>query len=332
MAPIQLSSGDLIADRRAAYARMLAGSGDPAAAADLQVQALELAPSWAAGWHELGNYREAAGDLEGAAEAWRKVLSLEPVDLFGAGLKLALTGQATVPEAPPSEYVAQLFNDYSDRFDTALVETLGYRVPEVLCDMIARAAGAEARFARAIDLGCGTGLFGARIRAATSWLEGYDLSEGMLSKAEAKGLYDRLGRADIRYGLPDGEATHADLVAAADVFAYLGDLDPVFSLCARLVGEHGLLAFSLEAGPDGCDWRLRASLRYCHDEAYVRRLLEVNGFEILEVRREPIRKDGEEAVIGLLVLARRTGADAPAEMTPAFPASLDDETGEPAVN
>lgn len=305
MAPTQLSSGDLIADRRAGYARMLAESGDAAAAADLQAQALELAPSWAAGWHELGCYREAAGDFEGAAEAWRKVLALDTVDVFGAGLKLALIGRSSLPDAPPSEYVAQLFDDYSDRFDTALVENLGYRVPELLAGMIAMAAGAEARFARTVDLGCGTGLFGARIRQATSWLEGYDLSEGMLAKAEAKGLYDRLDRADIRFGLPDAGAQSADLVAAADVFAYFGDLEPVIGLCGRLVAAHGLLAFSLEAGEDGVAWRLQPSLRYCHGEAYVRTLLEAHDFDVVAVTREPIRNDGADVITGLLVVARR---------------------------
>ena len=311
MAPTQLSSGDLIADRRAGYARMLAESGDAAAAADLQAQALELAPSWAAGWHELGCYREAAGDLEGAAEAWRTVLALDAVDVFGAGMKLALIGRSSLPDAPPSEYVAQLFDDYSDRFDTALVENLGYRVPELLSGMIAAVAGPEARFARTVDLGCGTGLFGARIRQSTSWLEGYDLSEGMLAKAEAKGLYDRLDRADIRFGLPGGDTQSAELVAAADVFAYFGDLEPVIALCGRLVTANGLLAFSLEAGEDGVDWRLQPSLRYCHGEAYVRGLLEAHGFDIVAIAREAIRNDGAEVITGLLVVARRS-AGAPA--------------------
>ncbi len=42
--------------------------------------------------------------------------------MFGAALKLALLGAAPVPEAPPSAYVEGLFDDYADRFETALVE------------------------------------------------------------------------------------------------------------------------------------------------------------------------------------------------------------------
>jgi Tfp pilus assembly protein FimV len=54
MQSTQFRSGDAIADRRADYARMLAESGDPAAAAELMEQALERVPVWVAGWLGLG--------------------------------------------------------------------------------------------------------------------------------------------------------------------------------------------------------------------------------------------------------------------------------------
>ena len=44
MARAFLSSGDLIADRRASYADMLFESGDHVAAADLMRQALDITP------------------------------------------------------------------------------------------------------------------------------------------------------------------------------------------------------------------------------------------------------------------------------------------------
>ena len=307
----QLSSGDLTADRRAHYARLYAESGDYAAAADLQLQALDLAPDWAAGWHQLGDYRDKAGDHAGAAEAWRNVLSLAPADIFGASLKLSLTGQAETPATPPSEYVEALFDGYSDRFDSALLEGLDYRVPERLAAMLGDVAGSDAQFARVIDLGCGTGLFGERIRRRTSWLEGYDLSQGMLAKAGEKGVYDRLGQADILHGIAAARlpgAEPADLVVAADVLAYFGDLEPVMAVASGLASEGGLVALSLEAGPEGSDWLLQPSLRYCHGEAYLRRLLDNHGLEVITLSREPIRRDGAVLISGLLVVARRRPA------------------------
>jgi len=316
----QLSSGDLTADRRAQYARLYAEGGDLGAAVDLQVQALELAPGWAAGWHELGNYCEKAGDLTGAADAWRQVLALAPVDIFGAGLKLSLTGQAETPPAPPSEYVEALFDGYSDRFDAALVEELGYCVPERLTALLTDVAGADAQFAKVIDLGCGTGLFGERIRRSTSWLEGYDLSQGMLAKAGDKGVYDRLGQADILHGIPAARlhgAEPADLVAAADVFAYFGDLDGVIGIASDLVAPGGLLAFSCEAGLADSGWLLQTSLRYCHGADYLRTLIERHGLSVERLVQEPIRRDGSNTISGLLVIARKPSQ---AGTRPAFPA------------
>jgi len=318
----QLSSGDLTADRRAQYARLYAEGGDLGAAVDLQVQALELAPGWAAGWHELGNYREKTGDLTGAAEAWRRVLALSTVDIFGAGLRLSLTGQAATPALPPSEYVEALFDGYSDRFDAALIEELGYCVPERLTALLAEVAGADAQFAKVIDLGCGTGLFGERIRRKTSWLEGYDLSQGMLAKAGDKGVYDRLGQADILHGIPAARlhgAEPADLVAAADVFAYFGDLDGVIGIASDLVAPGGLLAFSCEAGLADSDWLLQASLRYCHGADYLRALLERNGLSIERLVQEPIRRDGPDTITGLLVIARKPSRT---NLRAALPAAL----------
>src|SRR5690606_11360149 len=83
MKPLQASSGDLIADRRADFAEMLHAAGDHAPAADLMLEALALAPGWAAGWFLLGEMQEAAGRIEQAALAWNKALALDPSDRLG---------------------------------------------------------------------------------------------------------------------------------------------------------------------------------------------------------------------------------------------------------
>ncbi len=315
----QLSSGDLIADRRAEYAHMLAETGDHADAADLMRQALELVPDWAAGWFRLADYEEKSGGKEAAATALKRVMELNPDDIFGAGLKLALLGGAETPEQPPSSYIERLFDDYADRFDAALVERLNYTVPQKLASLIADHAG-ETCFSHTIDLGCGTGLFGAEIREVTGYLEGVDLSANMLAKAETKKLYDRLGQADLSLspeasGLFAGDRAEgrADLVSAADVLMYLGNLEGVFEIVDGLLSERGLFAFSvedLEAGSSvekasDSDFTLRPSLRFAHSEAYIRRLAEDKGFALKDIRRTAIRDDGGKPVFGILFLAAK---------------------------
>ncbi|MCZ3375698.1 methyltransferase domain-containing protein [Rhizobium sp. AG207R] len=313
MLPSQLSSGDVIADRRADYAKMLAESGEPASAAELMEQALELVPRWAAGWFTLATYREKAGDASGAIAALNEVLMLDQGDVFGARLKLAVLGGADVPDRPPSLYVERLFDDYADRFETSLVEKLGYSVPGKLAGLIAETAGIPKHFRLAIDLGCGTGLLGPEIRARVDRLEGYDLSKGMLAKAAEKNVYDHLGQADLALepelsGIFGGEfeAGRADLITAADVLMYLGDLHGVTAIVQKLSADGAIFAFSVEDAQQADGYVLRDSLRFAHSEAYVSRILAAYGFTALDLTRSIIRMDGGKPVHGILFITRKS--------------------------
>lgn len=313
MLPSQLSSGDVIADRRADYAKMLAESGEPASAAELMEQALELVPSWAAGWFSLAAYREKAGDVPGAVAALNEVLALDEGDVFGARLKLAVLGGAEMPDRPPSRYVERLFDDYAERFETSLVEKLGYSVPQKLAVLIAQATDIPTHFRFAVDLGCGTGLLGPEISDRVDRLEGFDLSKGMLAKAAEKGVYDHLGQADLSLAPPQSgifgaglAAGRADLITAADVLMYLGDLDGVLTIVAALAADGAVFAFSVEDAGDAEGYVLRESLRFAHSEAYVRTVLGAHGFTVRDLSRSIIRMDGGKPVHGILFVTRKS--------------------------
>ncbi|WP_185740916.1 class I SAM-dependent DNA methyltransferase [Agrobacterium deltaense] len=313
MAPNQFSSGDVIADRRADYARMLAESGDFPAAAELMEQALELAPRWTAGWFRFGEYHEKAGETEKAVAAYGKVAQLDTEGLFAAELKLAVLGAAETPEQPPSRYVEGLFDDYADRFETSLVEKLDYSVPQKLAELIGKAAGSGV-FDTIVDIGCGTGLLGVEIRAFANRLEGFDISQNMLAKAEEKGLYDHLDQADLSLepeasGLftPTLAQHRAGLVAAADVMMYLGSLETVMPLVSALLAPSGFFAFSVEDAGEEDGFVLRESLRYAHSKRYVSELLERTGFSLIEIRKTTIRKDAGKPLSGILFLAQAKG-------------------------
>ena len=301
---LQLSSGDLLADRRHDYAEMLFGSGDHAAAAELMLGALELAPDWALGWFRLGEMHEAVGVLDQAAEAWRMAQKLDPDDRAGAGLKLELIGRAPASAAPPGAFVEALFDQYAQTFDKALVEKLDYRVPEFLAATIAKSG--HPRFAHALDLGCGTGLMGERLRPIATFLDGCDISAAMLKKAEAKGIYDRLFKADLQsLALPAGEA---DLVTAADVFMYVGALDRIVVSVGAALAADGLFVFSVEKHDGPEDFVLRPSRRYAHSQAYLRRILSAGGLTLASLEAEIIRQDRGVAVAGLIVVAIKVDA------------------------
>ena len=308
------SSGDVIADRRAGYAKMLAEGGDHAAAAELLVQALEIVPDWAAGWDLLGAYCEKAGDIAGAISAWRHLEALDDEGVFGAGLKLAAHGAGAAADGTAVSYVEALFDQYAPQFEHALVDRLGYRVPEMLDALVSEEMarlGIEG-FARALDLGCGTGLMGQHLRSKTGYLEGIDVSAAMIAETARKGIYDSLQKAELVAALNTRRAD-ADLVTAADVFIYCGALPPVLAALVPALKPGGLVAFSLEAHDGPEPLFLRPSLRYAHGLDATRDALVVAGLEVLRFETAVLRFDRGAPITGMLVVARRP----PLELTAA---------------
>jgi predicted TPR repeat methyltransferase len=303
-----LSSGDITADRRAEYAKMLSDNGDHAAGVDLMAQALELVPEWPAGWFQLGDLAEKAGEKDRALDAWRRTVAIDRHDVFGATLKMARL-ENTLPALPPSAYVAGLFNEYAPRFEDSLVVKLKYTLPADMSAMIARHVGAAHQFANAVDLGCGTGLFGAQIANNCFRLEGFDIADSMLAKAASKNIYSHLARADIslppeRSGL-FGSQRRADLVSAADVMIYLGDLRAAFTNVAALMRADGVFAFSVEKSLAEEGFELRRSLRFAHSQRHVVSELQAQGLEAFCIEETTIRTDSGAPVDGLMFLARR---------------------------
>ncbi len=146
-----LSSGDLMADRRFDFARDLQLKGDLAAAADLLLQAIELAPDFASAWFTLGGIREELGEHGSAIAAYQKAQASDPNDRHGAGLRLMRLGAAPV-SGMPQAYVQTLFDQYAPRFEASLVGDLGYRGPVLLFKAVLSvrsAARKSALFARA---------------------------------------------------------------------------------------------------------------------------------------------------------------------------------------
>ncbi|GLQ52841.1 methyltransferase [Devosia nitrariae] len=303
------SSGDMVADRRADYARRLAEAGDFSSAAELIEQALELVPVWTAGWDFLGLYCEKAGDIAGAISAWRHLEALDDAGIFGAQLKLAAHGAASAGDSTAVGYVEALFDQYAPRFERALVQSLGYRVPERLDGFIGEVMAEKsiAAFAEAIDLGCGTGLMGERLRSKVSFLEGVDLSAAMIAETGRKGIYDRLAKAELVRFLND-YGTGVDLITAADVFIYCGVLPPVLAAAARVMRPGALLAFSLEAHDGPEPQFLRPSLRYAHAPEPTRQAIADAGLDILRFERAALRQDRGAPIEGLLIVAQKPPA------------------------
>jgi predicted TPR repeat methyltransferase len=243
------------------------------------------------------------GRNDGAIEHYREALRLKPQwDEAWFGLAM-LTGERA-PAAMPPAWVGRLFDDYADTFDQHLVGTLGYDIPEKLFAAVRQVQGARiAENPRVLDLGCGTGLCGVLFKPVAAQLVGVDLSARMIERARGRNVYDELHVADAMALLTE-TPTAFDVIIAADVLLYFGDLAPLLVAATRAMASGGLLAFSIETH-EGDGYRLMPSGRYGHSVGYVRQLAAANGLQERHAGPVTIRLENDQPVAGHLFVLER---------------------------
>jgi predicted TPR repeat methyltransferase len=302
-----LSSGDLMADRRYEFARDLQLKGDLPAAADLLLQATELAPDFISAWFTLGDIREQLGECDAAIAAYRRAHAADPDDRHGARLRLMRLGAEPLA-AMTKGYVQSLFDQYAPRFEQALVDGLAYRGPELLFRAVlsVRATARKpAFFKRAIDLGCGTGLVAAAFAKKVDHFIGIDLSPRMIEKARRSGFYAELEVADIVQGLRARADGSADLILAADVMIYVADLAPVLAESKRVLAAGGLFAFTAETHA-GEGVILGEGLRYAHAAAHISESVAAAALKLSLLEERSPRTEDNVPVPGLVAVATKT--------------------------
>lgn len=263
--------------------------------------ALRLDATLAAAWTQRGSLLREAGRLADAAHCFRQALAHGGDPAMNRWFLASVTGEAAAAQAP-TPYVRALFDGYAEGFDQHLVDGLGYDVPQALVALLPSGR----HFASALDLGCGTGLCAPPLRGRVARLTGVDLSPRMLALARARGGYDDLHEADLLPWLQQAPAGF-DLVLAADVFIYIGDLAPVFTEVRRVLLPGSLFAFSVEAAADDePSAALGPQLRYRHGQEALTALAGSSGFDVAHVQRRTLRHEQQQAIEGLLwVLVRQ---------------------------
>jgi predicted TPR repeat methyltransferase len=265
-------------------------------------RALDLDAHLAQVWSIRGMLLRDLARPQEAVEAFRKAIEHGADPELHAYYLAALTGESA-PASTPSRYVQNLFDSYADDFEHHLVQVLHYGAPAILAKGLP-----QREWARALDLGCGTGLMGEQLRASARRLVGIDISANMVARAQARGVYDDVIHGDVGEWLAGAGETF-DLVAAADVFNYIGDLRPVFERVRRVLASDGWFAFTVELAREGQDISLEPSLRYTHSRAYVESLAAQCGFDVASMAQHPIREDQRQPIAGLFAwLVKGAGA------------------------
>jgi len=241
------------------------------------------------------------GRLDEARESYERALDIEPDDATCKFACAALSEDKIA--SAPADYIVEMFDKFAASFDEELRNDLDYRTPEHLYEAITAVVPDAPGDWTVADIGCGTGLCGPLLRPLAARLIGSDLSPGMIDKARERGVYDELRVEPLEDTLANA-SDEFDLVVAADVFVYIGDLDPVFAACAQALKPGGLFAFSTEHA-EGDDFAINEAMRFTHAPAYIAELAAKHGFERAHEATAVIRKEAGVPVNGGIYVLRK---------------------------
>lgn len=302
--------------------------------------ACTLAPDYAEAHNNLGQCLEAQGQLAGAVAAHRRACALRPDQVafhnnlacalyllhrrepataraevagwlaahpdqpIARHMARALTGTGAPPPQPPATYVQTLFDGFADSFERELLG-IGYCGPRLMAEAFARLLPVPRADRLVLDAGCGTGLCAPVLRPWARTLIGVDLSPRMLDHARRRGLYDTLVVAELT-GYLTSHGAAFDLIAAADVLCYAGDLEPMVAGLATALRRQGALAFTVEQAPDAAEpFRLAAHGRYLHGETALVSLLTRHGLVVAHRSVANLRNEDGHPSPNLVILATR---------------------------
>jgi predicted TPR repeat methyltransferase len=287
-------------DAQQNLAAMLMEQGRPKDARPLFEAILKQRPDFELAWAGLANIHAGTGDRASMVACLERALAINPGNAATRHLLAAAKGDN--PTHPDWRYVETFFDDYAARFEAHLVERLEYAGPQRLMAMIGK-TGAQPE--SALDLGCGTGLFGAAVRAAfpDASIIGVDLSQRMVDAAAARGVYARVEKAEAEDYLRRTSLTF-DLIAATDVFIYVGDIAELVREAYHHLTPGGLLAFTAET-TDAPGFQLQPTGRYAHNRDDLLALAAQTQFNVLAEERAPLRRHAGQMEEGLYLILQR---------------------------
>jgi predicted TPR repeat methyltransferase len=249
--------------------------------------------------HKAFALLSAYGNRSAAIRVAEKRLSLFPDSPTADYLLRAIREDASIARSPDA-YLIESFNRHADRFDDHLTKMLGYDIPSKLGEAVWRLISAGQRV-DLLDAGCGTGLCGPWVRSFAATLTGVDIAPKMLERAAERNIYNRLVCAELTEFLAISPNMF-EVIIAADVLIYMGDLTPLAAALATALRPGGLFAFSIELIDAG--YRFLPSGRFAHARSYIRGQFAAH-FDEMVCEESSIRLEGTTKVPGCIFVFRR---------------------------
>ena len=279
----------------------------------------------------IGIAQKAVGHTSEAIAAFQSALTAKP----GDGHALAqLASLGAVPSMDniktlDADYVQGLFDGYSARFEDELVNDLEYQGHQWVADQVSTALSTMQDTTTIVDIGCGTGLVGELVqkncqesnrnqkqqgKSPALFILGVDLSERMVALAASRvyqdlPTYESVDQGDGVEFLLSRPKASVNAIVAADVFIYIGDLEPVLEAGAAVLAPAGVFVFSVElaeeADNDKKGMLLLKSGRFGHSQAYVEKVAKKAGLKVTIWDEGALRKQGGATVRGAVVVLKK---------------------------
>lgn len=241
------------------------------------------------------------GQRETSREYLRQALNINPDDRVSSYMLHAIEGDSTAETTP--EYSQNLFNNYALYYDQHMQGTLHYSIPQHITRIIHRLG--LPKNTQTLDLGCGTGLTGIVLRELSKRLTGVDIAPKMLAQAKEKHIYDELVESELNEFLESNQQ-HYDLIVAADVLPYFGELDTLLHSVQQHLTPEGYFIFTTEISEKE-PWFLQTSARFSHHLDYVKQLVEENQLQLIQNEKVPARIQNQQQLeVMLYVVQNRT--------------------------
>lgn len=291
------------------YSQALQANGDYEEALNSALKAIELDPQNNAHHLNFGYMlyeiatEETAIDVTAFADRWHDSHRENPVVQH---MSAALNSEEK-PAKAEAEYIRNVFDAFASGFEDVLIG-LDYQVPRLIEETLNEIlAPSHLSGLRILDAGCGTGFCGLFLKkhAGFRGLWGVDLSSEMLKQAALKKCYNHLINKDI-IEFMNGRKKTFDLIVAADVLTYFGELDSFFAAVQSSLKKNGLILFTVSHNTyNNDDYFLHVSGRFLHNKNYVEKGLRSHGFTVEKLRQGKLRNEGEKEVCGFVIAARK---------------------------
>lgn len=215
------------------------------------------------------------------AENWYNKM---PENIVAKHLWAALNGKTADNE---TEYNRLLFDVFADNYEQTL-QNIGYSAAAKIAEIAPDLSG------KILDLGCGTGLTGAKIKNPANELYGIDLSAAMLKLAESKKVYQNLEHTDALAYL-ERHKNEFSAIISADVFCYFGELRPLLDAASPV-----RIIFSVETDSLAETYKIQPNGRYKHNPLYIENVLKQAGYQNIKKYPLILRQENGQDVSGMI--------------------------------